>query len=79
MLVSAYADMWLTRHPNYALPGIGLHHLEATVQLGRVESFLCLPALKFWTIYSDVRNERARIESVVVLSVQFRKTLASHT
>jgi hypothetical protein len=31
------------------------------------------------TRYSDVRREKARIEMVVVLSVQFGKTLASHT
>src|ERR1700716_2836409 len=40
---------------------------------------LCSPRRKFWTRYSDVRNEKVKMLIVVVLSVQFRKTLASQT
>jgi hypothetical protein len=40
---------------------------------------LCSPPRKFSTRYSDVRSEKVKMLIVVVLSVQFRKTVASHT
>ncbi len=39
----------------------------------------CSPRRKFSTRYSEVRSEKVRMLIVVVLSVQFRKTLASQT
>jgi hypothetical protein len=40
---------------------------------------LCSPRRKFSIRCSEVRSENVRMLMVVVLSVQFRKTLASHT
>ena len=43
------------------------------------QAALCSPVRKFSIRYSDVRRVNARMMMVVVLSVQFGKTLASQT
>ena len=44
-----------------------------------IHAGLCSPRRKFSIRCSEVRSENVRMLIVVVLSVQFRKTLASHT
>src|ERR1700727_1217978 len=60
--------------PN-VMPDILAHHQRSVP----TQVVLCSPCRKFSIRCSEVRSENARMLMVVVLSVQFKNTLASHT